>query len=103
MNGYQMTANIYKDFLEREKPTGETLENIKRTIAALEIMASTDRATQYELFNSSGFNDIVKGYVAMALDHSGIDNEKRAEILQEVHYLFDTVTAEQAERYYMEH
>lgn len=103
MNNYQMTADSYKDFLERKKPTGETLESIKRTIAALEIMANTDRATQYELFNRGGFNDIVNGYIAMALDNSGIDDEKRADILQEVYYLFDTVTAEQAERYYMEH
>ena len=103
MNGYQMSADSYKHFLEKDNPTGEARESMERKIKALEIMANTDRPTQYEIFNSSGFNDIVKGYILMALDHLETDSETSKDILREIRYLFDTVTAEQAEQYYIEH
>lgn len=103
MNGYKMSADAYRDYLAKKNPPGEVRADIERKITALDFMASTDRATQYELFNSSGFNDVAKGYFLMALDNTGIDKEKRADIMREIRYLFDTVTAEQAERYYMEH
>ena len=103
MNGYQMSADTYKHFIERDHPTGEVLEDMERKIKALEIMANTDRPTQYEIFNSSGFNDITKGYILMALDNLETDSDTRKAILREIRYLFDTVTAEQAEQYYLEH
>lgn len=103
MNGYQMSADAYKTFLERGNPAGEVRADMERKITALEIMATTDRPTQYEIFNSSGFNDIVNGYIAMALDNLETDTETRKDILREIRYLFDTVTAEQAEQYYLEH
>lgn len=101
MNGYKMTADSYRHLLETEKDIDR--ESTERKITALEIMANTDRRTQYELFNSSGFNDIAKGYFLMALDNSGIEGEQRKDIMREIKWLFDTVTAEQAEKYYTEH
>jgi len=98
-----MSADAYKTYLERDNPTGEARASTERKITALEIMANTDRPTQYEIFNSSGFNDIVKGYILMALDNLETDTETRKDILREIRYLFDTVTAEQAEQYYTEH
>ena len=103
MNGYKMIADTYRDYLAKENPPKEIRADIERKITALDFMASTDRATHYELFNSSEFNDVAKGYFLMALENTGIDEEKRADIMWEVKHLFDTVTAEQAERYYMEY
>ena len=103
MNGYEMSADAYRDYLAQENPPGEIRAGIERKIKALEIMANTDRETQYELFNSSGFNYIVKGYLSMALDNAGIEEEERAAIMREISFLFDTVTADQAEAYYMTH
>lgn len=51
MNGYQMSADAYRDYLAKKNPPGEA----------------------------------------------------RADIERKIRYLFDTVTAEQAERYYIEH
>lgn len=102
MNGYQLQADAYKRYIERENPTGEARASAERKIAALEFMASSDRQTQFELFNSSGFNDVCKGYYLMALDKTGADDETKKETMRELKHLFDTVTAEQAEQYYTE-
>lgn len=103
MNGYQMSADAYRKYLAEENPPEEIRAGIERKIKALEIMASTDRETQYELFNSSGFNYIVKGYLSMTLDNVGAAEEERAAIMREISFLFDTVTADQAEAYYIAH
>lgn len=98
MNSYQMTADAYKRLLKADK--GIDRESTERKIAALEIMANTDRRTQYEIFNSSGFNDIAKGYFLMALDNAGAEDETKRNVMREVKYLLDTVTADEAEQYY---
>lgn len=103
MNGYQLHADTYKRVLESDNLTGEAREIMERRIASLEIMAKADRPTQYELFNTSGFNDICKGYLLMTLDNIGADAETRKRAVNEMSILFDKITAEQAERYYMEH
>jgi len=101
MNGYQMSADAYKDYIARENPAGETLKSAERKIKALEIMAQTDRQTQYELFNSGGFNSICKGYMLKSLENIGVDAETRQRATAEMGALFDETTAEQAERYFM--
>lgn len=97
MYGYQLSANALKHYLETENIKDEAVE---RQIKALEIMANTDRETQYAMFNSSAFNDIVKGYVLMALDRVGVNDDVRADVMYEIRRLFDEVTAEKAEHYY---
>ena len=100
MNGYKATADAYKKYIARESPIGEARASAERKIAALEFMASSDRQTQLELFNSSGFNGVCKGYFLMALDNTGADDETKKAAMRELAHLFDTVTAEQAEQYY---
>lgn len=101
MNGYQMTADAYKNLLEKE-PAENTaaIERMKAAINALEYLAGADDQTIYELFDSSAFNDIVKGYVKLALDNTGTDEEQAKAIMQELRFLFDTKGAAEAERYY---
>lgn len=118
MNGYQINADAYKKYLaEHPDEPAEVKADMQRKISALEIMANTDRATQYELFNSSGFNDIAKGYFLMAIDYVLNDadieeiteisddtrHELRRHLRNQLAYIFDTTGAEQAENYYMEH
>lgn len=103
MNGYKMHADAYRTFLERDNPQGEARADIERKIKALDIMAETDTATKYALFNSSAFNDIAKGYFLKALHNIGADEETRKAAMNEIRLLFDEMTADQAEAYYMEH
>ncbi len=45
-------------------------------------------------------NDIIKGYVILALKNLGYKAEEIDKVLNELYYLFDTKTEEEAEEYY---
>ena len=100
MNGYQMTANAYKRDMARRGLTGEARADVERTIAALEFMANSEQKTHFALFDTTAFNDVCRGYILMALDNYGAEEDTRNGVMQELKWLFDSVTAEQAERYY---
>jgi hypothetical protein len=103
VNGYQLHADSYKKLLENTETAQEVQEDIKKKIRAFEIMANTDRQTQFELFNTGGFNDICKGFLLMAADKAQADKETASRILSALTGLFDEMSAEQAEQYYKNH
>lgn len=107
MNGYQMTADSYRQLLESDKYPDIDREAIQHKIKALDFLATATEEERLELFNSSAFNDVVKGYLKMAVDNIELEEEEREEVrqklLNEFRYLFDTVTAKQAEEYYNNH
>lgn len=118
MNGYQINADAYKKYLaEHPDEPAEVKADMQRKISALEIMANTDDATKCEIFNTSAFNDIAKGYFLMAINYvlfeadieeiESIDDDDRNELKRhlrnQLSYLFDTATAAQAKQYYIEH
>lgn len=102
MNGYKIHADAYRKVLADENPTGEAKAEMERRITALDIMANTDRPTQFEIFNTGGFNDVCKGYLLMALRNIGVDPDTQKAALAELRALFDTVTAGAAEQFYTE-
>lgn len=93
MNGYKALSDMYKRQLSDKT---DNAAELKRKIKALEILAESDKNEQYELFNSGAFNDIVKGYILLAINETGIDKS----ILDTVSELLNTTSAEQAETYY---
>lgn len=104
MNGYQIAADGYRKYLDQHpQEPEETKQDIQRKLKALDFLASCSEAERLELFNSSAFNDVVKGYVLLALDRLETDPEQRKAILNEVSYLFDIKTADEAEQYYNNH
>lgn len=98
MNGYQMTADSYRKLLEIKKDLNR--EAIEKKIKALDFLATCDNEEIIELFNSSAFNDIVNGYFEMAIDNMGLEAETKSGLLNELRYLFDTKTADEANAYY---
>lgn len=104
MNGYKMTADSYRQYLEQhpDEPP-ETKADLACKIKALDIMANCSDSERLQLFNTSAFNDVVKGYVKLALDNLKTDPEQRKAIINEVAYLFDIKTADEAEQYYYNH
>ena len=66
MNGYKMLADSYRKFLDDNTADQD---NIRTHITALDFLAKCDKATIYALFDSSAFNDIVKGYVFLMADN----------------------------------
>lgn len=88
---------------EHPELSQDARERIQRKIKALSILSPMAKEERLELFNSAMFNDVVNGYVKMALDNLKLSEEAQRGILQELKCLFDTVTAEQAEDYYKKH
>jgi len=104
MNGYKMTADSYRQYLEQHPDEPQEVKaDLACKIKALDIMASCSDSERLQLFNTSAFNDVVKGYVKLALDNIGIEEEQRKAIVNEVSYLFDVKTADEAEQYYYSH
>lgn len=101
MNGYKITADSYRELLKSEQDINRA--SVESKIKALDFLAACTEAERLELFNSSAFNNVVKGYLEMACNNIGLDEETRKRLLNEFSYLFDTVTADQAEAYYNSH
>ena len=101
MNGYKMLADSCRKLLN--DATADQ-DDIKIRIKALDFLAECDKATIYALFDSSAFNDIVKGYVAMIADNAeDLTDEQRSHIKYHIESLFDIASAKQAEDYYYSH
>lgn len=101
MNGYKLSADAYRKLLN--DPTADQ-EDVKTKIKAFDFLATCDSATIYALFNSSAFNDIVKGYVAkIADDTENLTDEQRSHIKSHISGLLDMIDAKQAEAYYYDH
>lgn len=101
MNGYKMLADSYRKFLN--DATADQ-DDIKMRIKALDFLSKCDKATIYALFDSSAFNDIVKGYIAMAADdEKDLTDEQRSHLKYHIESLFDVTSAKQAETYYYNH
>lgn len=45
-------------------------------------------------------NDAVRGYVILAMKELGYNKEKIEEVIDELHYTFDTVSVYEAEQFY---
>ena len=101
MNGYKMLADSYRALLN-DATTNQ--DNIRTHITALDFLAKCDKATIYALFDSSAFNDIVKGYVAMIADNEkDLTDEQKSHVKCHIESLFNMVSAEQAEAYHYNH
>lgn len=101
MNGYKMLADSYRKFLDDNTADQD---NIRTHITALDFLAKCDKATIYALFDSSAFNDIVKGYVFLMADNEKeLTDEQKSHLKGRIEGLFDRVAAEQAEAYYYNH
>ena len=92
MNGYIMQAETYMILAERGQISKEEAER-KRAVYAF--LGTIDDDQIYDLFDSSAFNTIVKDYVKTALKNTEMDEETTERILQELKYLFDTVSAKE--------
>ena len=99
-----MTADAYRQYLEQHPDDSQEVKaDLACKIKALDIMANCSDSERLALFDTSAFNDVVKGYVMIALDNIGIEEEQRKAIVNEVSYLFDVTTANEAKEYYNNH
>lgn len=98
MNGYLVASDSYRQLLESNAEVDKV--KIKKTIKALDFLATCDRVERTELFNSGAFNNILKGYFLMAINNQNLDGNIKEGLMGEIKSLLDTVPATEAEDYY---
>lgn len=94
MNGYQLQAEGYKQYLVKN-PDVPNKESLERIVKVNKILGDCSQEEIYELYNSSAFNDLTKAYCKKALENVGIPKEQIEAILSELYWLHDTLSAEE--------
>ena len=74
---------------------------MQKDIKVLSFLSECDKEEKHKLFNSSAFNDVLKGYVLKAADNLKYNEDKRKELINEIAYLLDTMDASESEQYYL--
>jgi len=100
INGYRTLAQVHRKHLGRLSANTQDAMQTEKKILALDIMADLDPGTQKELFNSGAFNDVVRGYVKMAMDNIDMSQSTQQAVIDDLNILFDEMTAAEAEEYY---
>lgn len=103
LNGYEMMAQDYEKFLQR--PYGEYFDaadarKIEMKIKALRILAKLEEEEIDALFDTSAFNNIVKGYLIAALENAELTEEQRDDIRDGLRFALDEMSAWDARRKY---
>lgn len=103
LNGYEMMAQSYEKFLQR--PHGEDFDaadarGIEMKIKALRIVAKLEEEEIDELFNTSAFNNIVKGYLIAALENAELTEEQRDDVRDGLRFALDEMSATEARKKY---
>lgn len=94
MNGYELIAKSYETLIKRDDPQIDR-EACKSKIKVYRALASLSESEILEIFNSGAFNDVLNGYCRMALNNCKVKSDKVSEIMDEIKWLLDTMSAEQ--------
>lgn len=92
MVGYRMLLDAHKKVLE-EDGSGVDREFVKAEIKALEPFAERTEQEVLRMFDSGAFNEVTKAYCKLAMQNCGLDAKITNDVLSEISYLFDTVSA----------
>lgn len=90
MNGYKILAQNYKKLADEGKLDREVAE---KEIRNLEFLATCDKDDICILFDSGAFNDILKGYLAAAVDEAELDPDAKARVKDSLLWVLDTKSA----------
>lgn len=100
MNGYSLTAQTYRDL---EKKGIYTKEKADKLVRIYEFLTTCDKEDICNLFDSSAFNDITRGYILLTIENSNIDEKAKEEIINNSKYVFDdTAAAEVLKRFHLD-
>ena len=91
MNGFKLQADAIRKVVERDADCDK--EAMLSKAKVYDILSELTQNQIYELYNSSAFNDITKAYAKRAMETVGLDEEQISDVLREIKYLHDTVSA----------
>lgn len=92
MNGFKLMSDSYKTLLEQGKIDKETAEKEMRIY---DFLATCDSDDFCRMVDSSAFNDIIRCYVKLAVENSGIDEESQQKVINQLRWIFDMKTAKE--------
>ncbi len=98
MDGYELQAASYEQYLETHPVEPEVKEDLERKIKVLRLFIGTTEQERDEMFNSGAFNDICKGYFKKAMKNCDIPDATIATVLDEFKWLLDTMNATDARK-----
>ena len=90
MNDYTMMINSYKHLAEKGKISKELAE---KEIRIYEILSSCDKEDLCRMVDSGAFNDIIRGYLKLAVENADISAEDKVKIRLQLSQAFDEKTA----------
>lgn len=98
MNQYEMIAKNYKALMKRDD---SNISNAyyESKIKVYTLLANLTESEIIEIFNSGAFNDVLKGYCKAAMKNCNIPDDKIKEVMEELKWLLDTMSAEEAEKH----
>ena len=112
MDGYTMTANALRHFLERDNLSPEERDRAEAKIRVYDTLSGFTEEDKYTAFDSSMFNSIFMGYVTKIMDQiAAYDDEDitqeaaqhlRNRVINKARSMLDSMDAKSAEAYYYE-
>lgn len=93
MDGYLVLAESYRTLVKQGKIDHETAD---KYIRVYEFLAACDKDDICILADSSSFNDIIRGYVSLALEEAEVDEETKERVEEQMHWIFDTYSSQDA-------
>lgn len=92
MNGYTLMADSYRKAMEQGKIEKEVAE---KEIRIYEFLATCDKDDICRMVNSSAFNDIIRGYLKLALANAELDKDSQEKALNQLTWIFDEKSAKE--------
>lgn len=92
MNGYTLMSESYRKLINEGKIEREDAE---KEIRIFEFLASCDQDDLCRLVDSSAFNDIIKGYMKVAVEDAGVEEKAKSRVLDSIYKIFDSYSAKE--------
>lgn len=98
MNGYTLMAESYRKLMNEGKIEKAMAD---REIRIYEFLSDCNKEDLCSLVDSSAFNDIIRGYIKLAVDNTDIDEESREKVIRASQWIFDEKNATEALENYL--
>ena len=92
MNGFTMMADSYKKLMNDGKIEKDVAE---KEIRIYEFLATCSQDDFCRMVDSSAFNDIIRAFLKMAVDHADIDEKSKEKVISQLRWIFDEKSAKE--------
>ena len=92
MNGFTMMADSDKKLMNDGKIEKDVAE---KEIRIYEFLATCSQDDFCRMVDSSAFNDIIRAFLKMAVDHADIDEKSKEKVISQLRWIFDEKSAKE--------